>query len=249
MNTHNRRMIVFAIGIVVVIGLFIWEIASHKDVDSLPPLAQVAQMEDEAELNSYITHFTKAELKVVWGEPNESSTMEDVWYIDDNMKLVVNYHNNNDKAVVCSIVRTETEESTDNTLAVNITTVEDDIAKNNSYCQYIKDEDGIYLVISPDMTVTSFKFVTVQVEETESGLRYSVANELYSIDELTPEKPFLVKMQFVGLLPPYGIVFEDQKNNERFYTINMKGTDVTESYPYYLSEVEFPQDAVLENKK
>lgn len=107
MDTYNKRMIIFAVGIVIVIGLFIYGIASHKNIDSLPSLEQVAQMADEAELNSYITQFTKSELKVVWGEPNESSTMEDVWYINERVKLVVNYHNNNDKAVVCGIVRTE----------------------------------------------------------------------------------------------------------------------------------------------
>ena len=107
MNTYKRRMIVFAVGIVIVIGAFIYGITSHKNIDNLLSLAQASQMTDEAELNSYIIHFTKPELKVVWGEPNESSTMEDVWYINDNTKLVVNYHNNDDKAVVCSIVRTE----------------------------------------------------------------------------------------------------------------------------------------------
>lgn len=107
MSTYKRRMIIFAVGIVIVLGLFIYGITSHKNIDSLPSLEQVAQMADEAELNSYITHFTKPELKVVWGEPNESSTMEDVWFIDDSTKLIVNYHNNDDKVAVCSIVRVD----------------------------------------------------------------------------------------------------------------------------------------------
>ena len=105
MNTYRRRILIFAIGIIVVIVLFVWGNVSHKNIDSLPSLAEVAQMEDAAELNSYISNFTKSELKIVWGEPNESSTTEDVWYINDNTKLIVNYHNNNDKAVICGIVR------------------------------------------------------------------------------------------------------------------------------------------------
>ena len=60
-------------------------------------------MEDETELNSYITNFTKNELRIVWGESNESSKAEDVWYINDNTKLIVNYHNNSDKAIICGI--------------------------------------------------------------------------------------------------------------------------------------------------
>lgn len=58
-------------------------------------------------LNSYITHFTRLDLRVVWGEPNEKEKMKDVWYIGDNMKLVVNYHKNDGKAVDCCIMRTE----------------------------------------------------------------------------------------------------------------------------------------------
>ena len=119
---------------------------------------------------------------------------------------------------------TGTESSTDDILSVSIEAVEDQVAKAGSYCQYINDENGIFLV-------------TVQVDDTELGLIYSISDELYSIDELTQDKPFLVKMQFVGLLPTYGIVFEDQKNNERFYTINMRGIDHTEGQPYYLNEV------------
>lgn len=67
----------------------------------MPSLKEISQMEDEAELNSYITNFTKNELRIVWGEPNESSKTEDVWYINDNTKLIVNYHNNSDKAIIC----------------------------------------------------------------------------------------------------------------------------------------------------
>lgn len=107
MNTYPRRILIFAIGIIVVIGLFVWSNVTHKNIDSLPSLKEVAQMKDEAELNSYITDFTKSELWVVWGEPNESSTTEDVWYINDNTKLVVNYHSNDDKAVICGIERTD----------------------------------------------------------------------------------------------------------------------------------------------
>ena len=130
-----------------------------------------------------------------------------------------------------------TESSTDDILSVSIEAVEDLVAKAGSYCQYINDENGIFLVISPNAVIRSFRFVTVQVDDTELGLIYSISDELYSIDELTQDKPFLVKMQFVGLLPTYGIVFEDQKNNERFYTINMRGIDHTEGQPYYLNEV------------
>ncbi len=132
---------------------------------------------------------------------------------------------------------TETEEQTDHALSVDIWDVPEEDIEESSYW-HIADEDGIYLAISPDATVYSFKFVAVHAESAKSGLQYVIDEELYSIEELTPDKPFLVKMQFVGLMPTYGIVFEDQNNHERFYTINAKGTGREESYPYYLNEIE-----------
>ena len=102
-KTYKRRITIFVIGILIVLGVFIGTSISHKTIDSLPSLKQISQMEDEAELNSYITNFTKNELRIVWGEPNESSKTEDVWYINDNTKLIVNYHNNSDKAIICGI--------------------------------------------------------------------------------------------------------------------------------------------------
>jgi len=132
----------------------------------------------------------------------------------------------------------EAGEQMDHTLSVDIRDVDAEDAEEGAYWLHIEDENGIYLAISPEITVTSFKFVTVKTEETESGLQYLTDEERYSMDELTPDKPFLVKMQFAGMLPTYGIAFEDQNGRERFYTINMKGTGPEESYPYYLSEIE-----------
>lgn len=129
------------------------------------------------------------------------------------------------------------QEQTDHVLSVDIWDVrEEDVEESSDW--HIADEDGIYLAISPDATVYSFRFVTVHVEDAASGLQYVIDEELYSIENLTPDKPFLVKMQFVGLMPTYGIAFEDQNHHERFYTINMKGTGREEGDPYYLNEIE-----------
>ena len=97
---YKIRITIFVIGILIVLSIFVWIDINHKTIDSLPSLKEISQMEDETELNSYITNFTKNELRIVWGESNESSKTEDVWYINDNTKLIVNYHNNSDKAIL-----------------------------------------------------------------------------------------------------------------------------------------------------
>lgn len=132
----------------------------------------------------------------------------------------------------------EMVDQADGAPTVRISSVEGEEVEKSLYWHHIEDETGIYLEISPETTIYSFQFVSVEVEETASGLQYLVGEERYAIGALAPEKPFLVKLQFAGLLPTYGIVFEDHNHHKKFYTINMKGTDPGESYPYYLQEIE-----------
>lgn len=100
----KTMLLLFVAGIIVVAALFAWNRSHYKSIDNLPSLAQIAETEDEADLNDFIGNFTKQELIAAWGSPNECSRMEDVWYINENTKLIVNYHNNDDHAVVCSII-------------------------------------------------------------------------------------------------------------------------------------------------
>ena len=106
-SLHKKRkawLLIFAAGIIVMVVLFAWNRSYYKRIDNLPSLAQISEMEDEATLNDFIGSFTKQELIAAWGNPNESSRMEDVWHINENTKLIVNYHNNDNHAVVCSII-------------------------------------------------------------------------------------------------------------------------------------------------
>ncbi len=77
----------------------------------------------------------------------------------------------------------------------------------------------------------------LHVEEGENGLQYVIDQELFSVDELTPDKPFVVKMLFVGLFPTYGVTFEDENGQERLYTINAAGIGPEEGDPYSLNEI------------
>ena len=36
MNTYKRRIVIFAVAIVVVVGLFVWGKNNHKNIDRLP---------------------------------------------------------------------------------------------------------------------------------------------------------------------------------------------------------------------
>lgn len=73
---------------------------TEKSNDNLPNLTSIVQM-DEAEVNKIVCGYRREQLADVWGNPDESSSMEDIWVIESDITLTVNYHNNNDKAVMC----------------------------------------------------------------------------------------------------------------------------------------------------
>ncbi len=132
----------------------------------------------------------------------------------------------------------QTAEEPERAAPVAVRDAKEEDMEEGACWQYIADEDGAALVITPDAAVHSFKFVSVHAEEgPRYVIQYVIDEELYSIEELTPDKPFFVKMLPAGLLPNYGVVFEDESGREQFYTLNVKGTGPEESYPYYLSEV------------
>lgn len=73
----------------------------RKSNDNLPALSSVAQM-NEAEINKIVCGYRRGQLDDVWGRPDETADGEDVWSMDGQRFLRVNY-NNRDRAIICGI--------------------------------------------------------------------------------------------------------------------------------------------------
>ena len=85
-----------------VVAVWFFGYHNRKSNDNLPNLTSIAQM-DEAEVNKIVCGYRREQLVEVWGAPDESSSTEDIWIIEDSITLTVNYHNSNDKAVICDL--------------------------------------------------------------------------------------------------------------------------------------------------
>lgn len=87
---------------IIVLAIAVWFFGYHnrKSNDNLPSLTSIAQM-DEADVNKIVCGYRREQLAEVWGTPDESSSSEDLWIIEDNITLIVNYRNSDGKAVVC----------------------------------------------------------------------------------------------------------------------------------------------------
>lgn len=100
-----KKKVVFfiAILIVIVLGISVWiyGYCNRKNNDNIPNLISIAQM-DEAEVNELLVGYHKIQLREVWEKPNETSSNEDIWIINEKTALIVSY-NNDGIVVVCGL--------------------------------------------------------------------------------------------------------------------------------------------------
>ena len=101
----KKKITILVIAIVIIalaVALWFYGYYNRKSNDNLPNLTSIAQM-DEAEVNEIVCGYRREQLAEAWGAPDESSSMEDIWIIEDNITITVNYSNSDDKVVVCDL--------------------------------------------------------------------------------------------------------------------------------------------------
>ena len=88
------------------------------------------------------------------------------------------------------------------------------------------DGENTLVMFTTDSRVTDFKvlFLTCENIDDNGSITFST-EELYTADELTPERPALVGMTFIGLIPNNGISFVDANGVERRFAVDMSGKD------------------------
>ena len=80
------------------------------------------------------------------------------------------------------------------------------------------------VLLSCEYAVKDFKVIGVETSPMSGSLSYST-EELYALDELTPDRPLLLNMTFYGLLPYYGVSYVNSSGETISYSINMSGED------------------------
>lgn len=90
------------------------------------------------------------------------------------------------------------------------------------------------VLLSCDYAVKDFKVLGIEASMSSSLSFFT--EELYALDELSPDRPLLLNMTFYGLLPYYGVSYVDDSGETISYSINMSGEDgsviLTEFLPY-----------------
>ena len=94
----------------------------------------------------------------------------------------------------------------------------------NAYHAYWTEETDYITSIgfTPAETLTDVKFGLLDWFETES---WQTAEDLYTIDSMDPDHPFLAQVVFWGDVTTYGISFTDEDGNARHYAVSISGKD------------------------
>ena len=96
--------------------------------------------------------------------------------------------------------------------------------KYNTFDEFIDFSAPGYnkIYIRTNITIKDFKYIEAAYEPNIGLVEISV---LYSQDELSPEKPFVVTWMQPGTLPNRGITFVDENNMERKFFVHASGFD------------------------
>lgn len=90
----------------------------------------------------------------------------------------------------------------------------------------IDDESAVKVVFTTEKTVTDFKVLSISMQDNDdSGSFTFSAEELYSMPELTPDRPLEAGMQFIGTVPNNGIAFIDPNGEVKYFAVDMSGRD------------------------
>ncbi len=111
------------------------------------------------------------------------------------------------------------------------------LAQPDAYWEFIADESEyqVKAELSTTATVTDLRVLSLNLEDAgDDGAITFSAEELYRLEELTPEKPLVIGMAFAGDIPNMGVSFVDKDGGQHAYAIAMSGKDGS----LLLSEIE-----------
>jgi hypothetical protein len=98
------------------------------------------------------------------------------------------------------------------------------LSKYNSFYEY-SDDNGEKILIWTDIALKNFEFISIGFEIEEGQFLLFSEKVLYSVNELPPEKPFVVRMFVSEGIPSSGISYLNKNNVKKYFYISESGKD------------------------
>lgn len=133
-------------------------------------------------------------------------------------------HKPDEKEIEKTTVRNETETGKDE-LQVSVQWAEGDLTDCEEFIANTSEEK-VRVMFTANRSAKDFKLLSLTIEEVnEKGEATYAAEELYSMEELTPMRPLAAEIVFYGDIPNCGISYIDENGVTRNYTVEISGED------------------------
>ncbi|HZJ90355.1 MAG: hypothetical protein GXY99_03745 [Clostridiaceae bacterium] len=100
------------------------------------------------------------------------------------------------------------------------------LSSYDSFSEFIESEDiSQRIIFTTNVGVKSFSFIEVIYKEKDGEFAFFENGVLYSIEDFSPEKPFLVSWMETGAIPNRGISFVDESDTTRYFYLASSGED------------------------
>lgn len=102
MKQKNAIVLASLLVLLLSVGAWFYTYHNRKSNDNLPTLASMEEM-DEADVNTLLMGYNRNQLIEVWGKPDDAKENEDIWVINDVLRLRVN-SNNKGEVIICGLI-------------------------------------------------------------------------------------------------------------------------------------------------
>lgn len=101
------------------------------------------------------------------------------------------------------------------------------LSEYDSFSEFIEFEDEGFqkIIFTTNIAVKDFRFIEVGYKDDDIDFTFFENDVLYSLEELSPAKPFVVTWMEQGTIPHRGISFIDETGATRYFCIAMSGED------------------------
>ncbi|MDO4270786.1 MAG: hypothetical protein Q4C72_07680 [Eubacteriales bacterium] len=100
---------------------------------------------------------------------------------------------------------------------------------HDAFDEFSEDDSeySVKVAFTTDAAVEDFKFLRLGfVDADETGkFQFEIAEELYTLEELSPQCPLVVDVTLEGIVPDRGISYVDQDGAVKYYALQMSGKD------------------------
>jgi len=96
---------------------------------------------------------------------------------------------------------------------------DESLKKYASYDSFIENEEHLKIAFTSNVTAKDFSWLAISFSDEGYNEGFQIMEELYSLNELNPQKPFVVSWQEVGIFPHRGFSYRDENWQKQYYAL------------------------------